>query len=462
MLNDTPDPADAHLVEDWRLKLNERYRAASSEIAQRLNLRQISYLGHAVAVGTIFKAYFDAWPKPDLDGRGFFPAVTPSYVASPSKHIDVIASILIVFPAIINFAFACWIRSHDITVGLLSTYCRLCESILEKDPKDPHLNYASFDSLKSDNFPSWHSSWQGWQQVASRQRGWIELAFVLLAFLCSVIAYCYSHDFIKIHPDSTRSVTNAMCANSLLLGVSSWLVLTAGLERSRMRNLAVDRGKLRELPDETVRQTPADGQPSLGPDTPPPAMGEYRKTMPHPMDLITLITILVGISVFVFNWIIPRPGCQLKERWPGYLILAIAAPSRVLGAWLDYLHRRKVNGGALGFAACIRATLRSWWKRVGPEKSNWKESGAPTTPPFRPHLFSGYWLFPISVFAFVLYLLISTKPASHEAAVYLTLAFLGFGISEVLSNYLVLNRSLIPEKWLVRMRFIELPDDNPT
>src|ERR1039457_314382 len=75
------------------IDLKTRYTSAWSELNQRISARQVSYLGYAVAIGTYLTVVY---------GK-----------AAETDKLSVM--MLTLSPAIISFAFGCWIRAQDLT-----------------------------------------------------------------------------------------------------------------------------------------------------------------------------------------------------------------------------------------------------------------------------------------------------------------------------------------------------------
>jgi hypothetical protein len=135
-----PEPYDYRGV-----TLQARYAAASAEINARIQARQVVTVfyvgGSATLLGLIFN-----------DGT------QRSVAGSPNETV-----ILGLLPAIFSFAFACWIRHHDLIIGMLSTFCRICEAADARS-----------------GVPSWHCNRQGWQEAAVRNRRWLDLGFLIV------------------------------------------------------------------------------------------------------------------------------------------------------------------------------------------------------------------------------------------------------------------------------------------
>jgi hypothetical protein len=199
------------------VSLVERYRAASSELNQRINARQISYLGHATACSLILSIFAKEFENLDS---------TKGSVSLTSPH-DIL---LFLGPAVISIAFGCWIRSQDLTVGMLSTFCRICEDRGRK--ANPYI-------------PSWHARDQGWQVTSMKHREWTEIAFVLLNSLLAGIVTLYGIEAWEWKP----AATIVLSMNHFVLGLSSWMVLSIGEYRRRLLWARLEDGKLIEPPE---------------------------------------------------------------------------------------------------------------------------------------------------------------------------------------------------------------------
>jgi hypothetical protein len=189
---------------DHLLPLSVRYQQAWSELIQRLDARQISYLGHAVACGTLATLF-----------SGLFINLSPS---TPDAFLWGVS------PALVGLAFACWIRSHDLSIGLLSRFCGACETI------------ADGADNPSTRFPQWHALGSDLHESSKRQREWLEIAFVILSFLTTEVATYYYVLNLKEHPREVLQtvVMPILAFNHFVLGISSWCVLSICQFRYRL------------------------------------------------------------------------------------------------------------------------------------------------------------------------------------------------------------------------------------
>jgi hypothetical protein len=173
----------------------DAYKIASGELNQRMSARHSTYLGFMVATGAYIYAVMGRY-KPG---------------------VPLVASGIFLFPAAICFAFSAWIRSQDLTVGLLSSFCRICET---RNSDTLHLSF--------------YSEQQGWQKRAMRQREWMEIAFVLIAVILMESPLGLS---LNGTPDS--GLISIFCSDQLALGVCSWMILSLRHLRYRMFDLRV-------------------------------------------------------------------------------------------------------------------------------------------------------------------------------------------------------------------------------
>jgi len=105
-------------------------------------------------------------------------------------------------PAVIGFAFGCWVQSQDLIIGMLGNFCRVC------------ADHAAPNEF-STNLPAWHRGW--WQKNSMRHREWLEIAFVFINVLGVVLANVY----VTESPHSASpEATIALFANYVALGLS--------------------------------------------------------------------------------------------------------------------------------------------------------------------------------------------------------------------------------------------------
>src|ERR1700685_274302 len=202
--------------------LNTRYSAASSEINQRINARQLSYLGHVTAAAAILLIFVEKLTR-----------------SAPGPHEPTREEILLVLsPALISLAFACWIRSQDLIIGMLSTFCRVCEELIEDLIKEEPTEKAT-ETATTINPPAWHGGW--WSKNSMRNREWIEVAFVLINALAVVVATAYS---IGSWNQRTGAATAVPFASWFLLGLSCWMVLSIGTHRAWLTSLKYTGGNV--------------------------------------------------------------------------------------------------------------------------------------------------------------------------------------------------------------------------
>jgi hypothetical protein len=251
------------------LPIEERYRAASNELNQRLNLRQISYLGHAAAAAAILKLFFDIAQKPD------------DPPANPFKFI-----LLLLCPSIINFAFGCWIRSQDLTVGMLGTFCRMCE----EHPAD---------------LLSWHSNDQGWQTASMKHREWTEIAYTVLNVLLAEVPTLFIIQAKDWKFPSTFMLV--LCINHFVLGLTCWMILSIKDYRSRLMTWTFENGKLSESPG----------------------------VFPSPPDLMAFVGIVGAFGTVTGRWLGKIHPTLWNSSVPSFVILLISIALRIWAYRMD-------------------------------------------------------------------------------------------------------------------------------
>ena len=141
-----PSPTDL-------LPLGPRYQGAWSEVAARLQSRQLVNLSFATAVvsacaailGTMQTTVEDRWPF-----------------------------VLSIALAILSWIYAWWIRNNDAMVGLLGAHNQACEAFADPD------NLAGV--------PAWFSERQGWIKQARKYRELSDLAGICLCVLSALPA----------------------------------------------------------------------------------------------------------------------------------------------------------------------------------------------------------------------------------------------------------------------------------
>jgi hypothetical protein len=194
------------------LDLRTRYGCASNEINQRINARQISYLGYAVAVAATMNLIAQLCPRPSEDIKPASPEV---------GHAFAIASVLA--PGVVSFAFGCWIRAHDLTVGVLGLFCRHCEQIER-------------NAFTKAGLPDWPSD--AWQKTPMRHREFIEIAFILLNVLAVECAdvFGYSLQWMR----NSHAGLLIISINHFVLGLSLWMILSIKEHRQWLMMVGFD------------------------------------------------------------------------------------------------------------------------------------------------------------------------------------------------------------------------------
>lgn len=276
---DVQKQVDRELQARMEIPLAERYRAAANELNQRINARQISYLGHATATAALLKLFAD------------------EFQAGPPKPLSSSHDILLLFgPSIVSLAFSCWIRSQDLTVGMLSTFCRISEE----------------RSVMGDReIPSWHSAHQGWQKISMKHREWTEIAFIMLNTLLAGIAtaYVFEAEAGKL----TELGIIASSLNQFVLGLSSWMVLSIAEFRRRLLRMGFGGGRLVEPPEAS----------------------------PHPISLMAFVALAAVVGI-VTGWLLNKASPKyLQSYLPCAVILAFAIFFRCVVLRLtSYLRKR--------------------------------------------------------------------------------------------------------------------------
>jgi hypothetical protein len=233
---------DSSLRPSAGIPLLDRYRAASSELNERLGARQLTYLGHAAAAAAILQLFSTQFKNNALSDSSW----------------DIL---LLLCPAIISIAFGCWIRTQDLTVGMLSTFCRVCEEQTVFDSNE--------SEVETPNLPSWFSKDQGWQQSSMKHREWTEMAFIILNVLLAELPTLYI-TAVKNWTSSTKFAL-VLCLNHFVLGFSSWMILSIRDYRARLMTWKFEDGKL----------------------------NESQKIHPHPADLMAYVGIIAGFSATI-------------------------------------------------------------------------------------------------------------------------------------------------------------------
>lgn len=126
-----------------------RYQSAWGEISARVQSRQLVQIFHVTFVLTLITAF------------------TSIHIKTPDNIRDTYYIVPIIIPCI-SLSVALWSRQNDLTIGILSAFCRSIEKIeQEKNPKAP----------------SWHNEEQGWQIITLGFRRLSDYAFFLISFL---------------------------------------------------------------------------------------------------------------------------------------------------------------------------------------------------------------------------------------------------------------------------------------
>jgi hypothetical protein len=336
---------------DMIIPLSIRYELAWSELSQRIDSRQISYLGHAAVCGVIIAAFI-----------------------SQLQHINELAvtapffdHVIVLTPALIGLAFGCWIRSHDISIGLLGSYCAACETLARKHQKD---------------LPTWHDAYNPFMRASQAQRQWIEFAFVTLNILQVESATVYFWREIRGVDWSPgfQGLIVSLAASHFLLGVSSWTVLSIGQFRRRLRNTKVVNHELC-----------------------PPIQAV------HPFDLLAL-TALLGAALFVLMWVLFWvPQLFLNYRFDDLpklliadsLVLIFGVTFRVKAIILDYRLRKKLDKIA---------------RQVGGASSqDENKSDEGPTKWLDPKFESAFWILPIALTIAAAFAMLASLYDSHTS-----------------------------------------------
>jgi hypothetical protein len=277
---------------DDTIDLKTRYEAASIELSQRIGTRHTSYLGHAAACAAVLSLYL----------------ATPTATAGSAAQMPFRNVLLALCPAAIGLAFGCWIRSQDLTVGMLSTFCRLCENSSEGTipPDQPPK-------------PAWHCKRQGWQQTSMRHREWIEIAFILLnAFIVEASTFYF------VGPFDTKSLipttaTLVLSLSHFVLGFSCWMVLSIREYRERLLESTFEGGRFHNPPIENA---------------------------PHPIEFTGLVAFVAALFILLekLSSIWTRDD-SLHRAWPAIVTLLVAATIKIFSFRLDRLLRREFYNG---------------------------------------------------------------------------------------------------------------------
>lgn len=175
------------------VSLASRYAAASTELGSRIQARQMSFLfyatGSAALLGTMLQRNSDA-------------------NSAPGHYSEWMTILYGVLPSIFSFAFACWVRHHDVLIGLLDAFMRFCE--------DPEGHDCEL---------SWHGPDRGCVIHAYGSRFWLDLGFMAVC-ISTVMTTAL---FAALHAAWSRALI--ACLSAFFMGVTFWTIV--GIQHQR-------------------------------------------------------------------------------------------------------------------------------------------------------------------------------------------------------------------------------------
>jgi len=143
---------------------------------------------------------------------------TVSLAVAESIKADWFAWLTLSLPAL-GLVFSLWVCHNDLIIGLLSVFCRECESEQYK-----HSGYP----VRS--VPSWFSSTQGWMDAALRYRQFSDLGFIIVLLATCIPAAMATHEKL-MNGKGWEAVVALILTFCGLVG--GWLTSSNGRRRKR-------------------------------------------------------------------------------------------------------------------------------------------------------------------------------------------------------------------------------------